>query len=303
MLTRPAAGGSEPLQFDLVEIEVEKIRDDVYVLFGVGGNVSAGNITVYRRPSGLLLVDSQYGPLGEKNLAAIRTFADEPVTHVVNTHMHVDHVGGNEFFREHGTVAQSDAVAVVAHERVLSRMKRPRADGGMRSGVWPTETYASAESRIDVGGETVRLLHQPSGHTDGDTFVYFPSADVVSAGDTFNLTRYPFIDRANGGSFAGIVEGLNNLVALAAASGEEEGATLIVPGHGRVAGEADVVEYRDMIVTIRDRIQLMIDSGMSLSEVQAARPTAEFDALYGHDEGFWTTGEFVWTVYEELAGI
>jgi glyoxylase-like metal-dependent hydrolase (beta-lactamase superfamily II) len=299
------ANEPEELQFDAVQIEVQRLRGNVYVLSSTGGNVSAGNITVQFGPDGVLVVDTQYHQLALRNLEAIRALTSQPVKYVINTHMHVDHVSGNELFRWNGSPSRAfDAVSaakVLAHEKVLQRLSKPISDGGRRGEVWPTDVYAGAEAQVAFNGEIVRLRHQPRAHTDGDTFVHFVGSDVVSAGDIYQNIRYPFIDRANGGSIDGLVEALDNLVDMVSTSGERAGETLVVPGHGAVATEADAVAYRDMIVGVRDRIQRMIDAGMSLRQIQAADPTADYDPRFRVYTGTWTVTQFVEAIYQDLA--
>jgi glyoxylase-like metal-dependent hydrolase (beta-lactamase superfamily II) len=172
----------------------------------------------------------------------------------------------------------------------------------MPSELWPTDPYSTTELLLRFNGELIQVLHEPRAHTDGDAFVHFTSSNVISAGDIYHRTRYPFIDSANGGSMTGVISALSDLMELATDGDEERRATIIVPGHGDIAGEMEVREYRDMLVTIRDRIQAMIDEGMSLEQVLAARPTSDYDASFGREAGFWTTQDFVVAIYQELAG-
>jgi glyoxylase-like metal-dependent hydrolase (beta-lactamase superfamily II) len=166
----------------------------------------------------------------------------------------------------------------------------------------PTDTYFGNRKDLYFNGEAVLLLHQPSAHTNGDTVVHFRGSDVISAGDLFVTTTYPYIDEAAGGNIEGIIAALNRIIEIAVPADKAEGGTLIVPGHGRLSDEADVVHYRDMLTIIRDRVAAMIAQGMTLRQVQAAQPTRDYDGRYGADSGFWTTEQFVAAVYRNLQG-
>jgi cyclase len=165
---------------------------------------------------------------------------------------------------------------------------------------WPTDTYVPEEKDIYFNGEAVMIYHEPMAHTDGDSIVFFRKSDVIVAGDTFVTTSYPFIDRANGGSVQGELNALNRLLDLAVPAHQQEGGTFIIPGHGRVCDEADVLEYRDMVTIVRDRIQDMVNRGLTLDQVKAAKPTLDYDRHYGSDTGFVTTAGFVEAVYNDL---
>ena len=289
--------GTAQLDFDSVRIRTVPVQGDIYMLVGLGGN-----ITVHVGDDGVLLVDSQYDQIAEKNLAAIRDLSVKPIRFILNTHGHVDHVSGNERLARPDATSAADAetedarAIVMAHRNVLLRLSAP--EGGRRAEIWPTDVYGFGERTLYFNGETIRLIHQPAAHTDGDSFIHFETTNVVSAGDIYNATRYPFIDQWSGGSFRGIVAGLARLVNIVVDDGVP--GTLLIPGHGDLQAEDDVVAYYEMIVTIRDRIQEMILRGMSVEEIQAARPTREFDALYGHETGWWSTGDFVRAVTLEL---
>jgi cyclase len=297
-----AQGGND---FADVEIEILPVQGNVYMLVGAGGNT-----TVQIGPDGVLVVDTQFAAVGDKLLAAIRTLSEAPIRYVVNTHVHGDHIGGNETLIAAGTTIAGGNVAraigdagqgakAVAHENVLLRIAEQESPPPYRA--WPTDTYVERRKELYLNGEAVRIVHQPAAHTDGDSIVHFRSSDVVSTGDVFVTTIYPFIDTARGGSIEGIIDALNEIIEIAVPKDRQEGGTMIVPGHGRISDEADVVEYRDMLTIIRDRIRHMIDAGRPLEDVQAARPTADYDPRYGADSGFWTTEQFVETVYRNLS--
>ncbi len=165
---------------------------------------------------------------------------------------------------------------------------------------WPTVTLFMPQKDIYFNGEAVQVLHQPAAHTDGDSLVFFRGSDVVSTGDVFTTTGYPVIRPEDGGGIDGVIAALNRIIELTVPEEKQEGGTLVIPGHGRLCDEADVVEYRDMVTIIRDRIKSMVDMGMTLRQVQAAKPTADYDGRYGATSGFWTTEAFVAAAYESL---
>ncbi len=300
-----SAFGQPSRDFSAVEIEVLPVQGDVYMLVGAGGN-----ITVQVGADGVVVVDSMFAELSGKVLAAIRELSDQPIRYVINTHVHGDHTGGNANLARAGStitggnvtraIADSgEGARIVAHENVLLRLAEQQP--AVPFDAWPTDTFFTGQKDLFVNGEAVQLLHQPAAHTDGDSLVFFRRSDVISTGDVFVTTLYPFIDRARGGSINGIIDALNRIIQLAVPAAQQEGGTLVVPGHGRICDEADVVEYRDMLTIIRDRVQHMIESGMSLQQVQLAGPTMDYDARYGADSGFWTTEQFVEAVYLGLS--
>ncbi|HEY5569195.1 MAG TPA: MBL fold metallo-hydrolase [Gammaproteobacteria bacterium] len=294
------------LDFSSAEIHVLPVQGNVYMLVG-----PLGNSTVQIGDDGVLIVDTQFAPLSGKILAAIRGLSHEPIRYVINTHAHPDHTGGNEPISQAGSTiaggnvsgAISDAgvgAAVVAHENVLFALAAQ--EPALPSDALPTDTFFGDQKDLYFNGEAVQILHQPNAHTNGDSIVYFRASDVISAGDVFVTTTYPLIDEAAGGSIQGIIAALNRIIKIAVPADKQEGGTLIVPGHGRLCDEADVVEYRDMLTIVRDRIQSMVDSGMSLNQVQAAQPTRDYDGRYGAASGLWTTQQFIEAVYRNLGG-
>jgi len=282
--------------FDDVEVHAVPVQGNVYMLVGAGGN-----ITVQVGDEGVLLVDTQFAELSDKILAAIRGLTDQPIRVIVNTHLHADHTGGNANLVAAGgsldLAGRGGDTKVIAHENVLGRM----SSGGVSPDSWPLETYFSERKDFFVNGEAIVLLHPEAAHTDGDTIVFFRRSDVVSTGDIFVTTSYPFIDQQNGGSIRGIIDGLNQILEIAVPTRHAEGGTVIIPGHGRLCHEHEVLEYRDMVVIIRDRIQDMVARGMTLDQVKAARPTLDYDARFGADTGFWTTAMFIEAVYRDVS--
>jgi cyclase len=302
------AAGTRPNPAD-VEIHVLPVQGNVYMLVGAGGNV-----TVQAGDDGVLLVDAGLAGTSDKVYAAIQSISTKPIRYIIDTHVHADHVGGNEALAKLGnTIAGGNVVGdigasagnqatVIATQEVLDRMSA--ASGGqpaMPQGAWPTETYTTPERKLYFNNEGVLMIHVPAAHTDGDTMVYFRRSDVISTGDIFVTNGYPIVDLARGGNIQGVIDGLNRIIEIAIPADEQEGGTLIIPGHGRLCDVADVVFYQEMVTIIRDRVQDMVNKGMTLEQVKAAKPTRDYDPRYGKDTGFWTTDMFVEAVYKSLS--
>ena len=296
--------------FDNIQIETVTVRDNVYMLVGAGGNT-----TIHVGSDGIMVVDTQFAPLSTKILNAIRAISDAPIRYVVNTHMHGDHIGGNEAiskagrFRAGGNVvgdlgaAATATAVIIAHENVLKRLSAdpPSGQPQVPFAAWPTETYITRKREFLFNGEAVQIIHEPNAHTDGDSMVFFRKSDVLATGDLFTTVMYPYIDVANGGTIDGYINALNAIMDVTVASNVNEGGTMVIPGHGRLADEQDVVEYRNMATIVRDRIKEYVKRGMTLEQVKARKPTLDFDSRYGSDTGFWTTSMFVETIYKQMA--
>jgi glyoxylase-like metal-dependent hydrolase (beta-lactamase superfamily II) len=254
------------------------------------------------------MVDSKSAPSAKKMLVEIDKLStsNKPVRYVLNTSADADHVGGNESLADvlgslsnweiiNTPGATQTGVKILAHDNVLERVSHLPAPAR------PTETFIGREKEFYFNGEPVFLYHVPAAHTDGDSIVFFRQSDVVATGDIMRTDSYPVINLQKGGSVQGIIDGLNLVLDLAVPAHHEEGGTFIVPGHGRICDEFDVLEYRDMVTIIRDRIQAMIKKGMTLEQVKAARPTRDYDSRYGATTGAWTTDMFVEAVYRSLS--
>jgi glyoxylase-like metal-dependent hydrolase (beta-lactamase superfamily II) len=273
-------------------VQTTHVQGKVYMLSGAGAN-----ITAQIGDEGVLLVDTGATGLSDKVMAALRQLTDKAIRIVINTHVHPDHVGGNEPIAKIGQWFGGNApgnfglpttsARVIAHEQVLTRMSAPVGQTASTPfGAWPTETFFTADKELFFNGEAIQLLHQPAAHTDGDVIVFFRRSDVVSAGDLFTTTSYPVIDAKNGGTIQGFIAGVNHILDVTIPEDKEEGGTYVIPGHGRVADEADVVEFRDMVTIVRDRVQDLMRKGMTLAQVKAARPTLDYDRRYGLPDAF-----------------
>jgi glyoxylase-like metal-dependent hydrolase (beta-lactamase superfamily II) len=295
-------------------VEVVQLRPNFYVIGGAGGN-----ILVQIGSEGVILVDSGSTAMADEVLAAIRRLTPLPIRYIINTSMDVDHVGGNEVLSKAGLSILPGAVAagaglgddvlanfgyasVLAHENVLTRMSA--AEPPIPSVFYPTKTFFYRMYSMYLNGEGIQIIHQPDAHTDGDVIVFFRRGDVIATGDLIDTTRFPFIDIKRGGTLQGELDALNRLMDLSIHNVPllwYPDRTLLVPGHGHVYDKLDLLEYRDAITIIRDRVQDLIDQGMTLAQVQAANPTLGYRSQYGTDSGPWTTEMFVATVYNELA--
>lgn len=276
------------------------------------------NALVQVGPQGVLVVDTLTEPLADRLLEAIRALAGtRPIRYVINTHAHPEFTGGNlkvaaageqfvagNFAGQVGQGAVQGVVSqafVVAHENVLNAMSAPAGRPPAPFGALPTDTFFQGEHTMYFNGEGIQLVHVPAASTDGDILVFFRSSDVIAAGDLYSTVSYPRIDVAGGGTVNGVIEGLNRLVDLAISEQFTEGGTRVVPGRGRISDEFDIVEYRDMVTIVRDRVQAMIAKGLSLEQVKAARPTLDWEPRYGSTTGPWTTAMFVEAVYRSLS--
>ncbi len=295
------AGGQQNQNLNAAEVHVLPVQGNVYMLVGAGSN-----ITVQIGNDGVLVVDAEFAPLSDKILAAIRTLSKGPIRYLINTTYDADHTGGNEPIRKAGSTIAGGNVAgdiqdaaegaqIVAHDNVLQHMAKTNRP----SGALPTSTFLGDQKKLFFNGEGIEIVHQPAAHTDGDSIVFFRRSDVISTGDIFTTTSYPVIDLAAGGSIQGVIDGLNRLVDMIIPVYGQEGGTLVIPGHGRLSDMGDVINCREMTIIIRDRVQDMIKKGMTLEQVKAARPTRDYDPLYGSVPG-WTTDMFVEAVYKSL---
>ena len=273
-------------------IESYHVQGNVHLLLGAGANVAVqvGN-------EGILVVDTGATASREALLAAIRELSDGPIRWVINTNADLDHTGGNETISQAGMTVNGNPAAIVSHENVLARMtaaNRPVTE-------MPLNTFFESGRDFYFNGEAIFLHHVPNAHSDGDILVYFRGSDVLVAGDVFvTAQQYPVIDRAAGGGIDGFIDGLNLMLDITVPAYLQEGGTYVIPGHGRVGDEADVLTFRDMLVIVRARIADLVKQGKTLAQVQAARPALDYDLRYGNDGGEWTSADFVEAIYTDL---
>ena len=287
------------------EIQALHVQGNVHMLVGAGGN-----IIVQAGDEGVLVIDTGVESRGADVLAAIRRISPRPVRIVINTHVHSEHTGANAAIAAAGRWLGGNApgnsglalesARVLAHENVLKRMSAPSGEPSPRPfAAWPTETFFGDDKELFFNDEAIQLVHRP-GHTDGDVMVFFRRSDVVASGDLFTTSTYPVIDTQNGGTVQGVIDGLNHLLDITIPRDKAEGGTYVVPGHGRLSDEADVVEFRDMLTIVRDRVADLVAKGNTLAEVKAARPTRDYDGRYGTTTGPWTTDMFIEALYRDV---
>lgn len=301
-----AAAWGQPAQ-PSAELHTFRVQGNVYAMVGAGGN-----ITVQVGSDGVLLVDTGLAQNADKVLSEVRKLSDGPIRYIVNTHVHPDHVGGNEKIGPAGSAIAGGNFSgdirdagvganIIAQENVLNRMSAPTgSQSPFPTKAWPNDTYFTKEKKMFFDGEAIQVMHVPAAHTDGDSMVFFRRSDVISTGDLFVSNGYPIVDLERGGNIQGVIEALNRIIDISVPADKQEGGTYIVPGHGRICDQADVVEYRDMVTIIRDRIQDLVKKGMTLEQVRAAKPTLDYDAVFGSTTGFWTTDKFIEAVYKSL---
>jgi glyoxylase-like metal-dependent hydrolase (beta-lactamase superfamily II) len=331
--TAPPASTSPP------GTQILPVRGNVYMLTGAGGNITvsvgrdgvlmvdAGRAqmtdqvlaAIRQMQSDLDLRDTPLGSGAETRSSVASRNTEppaKPIRYIVNTSADPDHAGGNEKIRMAGrtftggnvagNIADAgEGAAILAHENVLQRLLEPET-GEQKAppDAQPTDTYYTDSMKLShfFNGEGIQLIHQPSAHTEGDSLVWFRGSDIIAAGDIYSTVSYPVIDVKHGGTINGVIDGLNRILDLSVAEFRTEGGTLVIPGHGRLSDSADVAYYRDMVTIIRDRVQAMIDKGMTIDQVKAARPTADYEPRYGATSGAWTTDMFVDAVYTSLGG-
>jgi glyoxylase-like metal-dependent hydrolase (beta-lactamase superfamily II) len=298
--------GDQNADLSKAEIHVLPVQGNIYMIVGDGAN-----ITLQAGKQGLLLVNAGTEKMADKLIPVIKKYSDRPLQYIINTNAYADGTGGNEPVRLSGTTITGanvtndikdsrEGAQILAHENVLTRMSAPTGTKSPTpTEAWPTDTFLGKEKPLYFNGEPIEIIHQPNALTDGDSIVLFRKSDVISAGDLFNTDGYPVINVEKGGTIEGVVLALTHIVNMAIVEHEEEGGTLVIPGHGHLCDQAEVVEYRDMVAIVRDRVQAMIKKGMTLEQVKAAKLTRDYDPLYGHNS-YWTPDMFVEAAFKSL---
>ena len=298
--TAPPQQGQAP---EKSAMQLLHVQGRVHMLVGAGSN-----ITVQLGDNAVVLVDSGLSEMSPQVLAAIRSLSEKPIEFIINTSADADHTGGNHNLAQSGHFisgmnGETPGASIVAQIAVLDRMTAAsgKATNELEE-LWPTDTYDNDKWAL-FNDEAIVLEHPKAAHTDGDSIVFFRRSDVISAGDIFTPDRYPMIDLAKGGSINGEIAALNRLLDIMVPHADEEGGTYVIPGHGRLCDRNAVANYRDMVTIVRDRIEDQVKKGKTLDQVKAARPTMDYDGIYGADSGPWTTDMFIEAVYRDLSAV
>jgi len=290
LLGLATSAAAQDVDFERVVIRTEAVAPGLSVLFGQGGNIA-----VSTGADGPVLVDDQFAPLAPKILAAVKALQDGPVRFVINTHWHFDHTGGNEPFGRGGAL-------IVAHENVRKRMSTTQFVAAFQREVPSSPAAALPVVTFDDGvtlhwnGEEIAVEHAAPAHTDGDALVWFRNANAVHTGDTYVAGLFPFVDVSSGGSLAGIIRSAEQVLARA---GPE---TKIIPGHGSLSNAAELRAWREMLVTVRDRVNAALAAGKSLERFSAEKPLADLETRYGQGgQGFLNAERFLAIVWSDLS--
>jgi len=293
-------------------LEVVQVRPNFYMIAEAGGNIG-----VQIGIDGVVLVDAGAERASDQVLTEIRKLTQLPTRYIINTSAEPDHVGGNAKLAKAGLTIFTNALgnanftnamtngggaSILAHDSILKRMSAPTGKtSAFPVETWPTEAFYTDRKTLRMNDEGIEVLRQPAAHSDSDSFVFFRRSDVVVAGDIFDMTRFPVIDVAKGGSIQGEIDALNRLIALAIPPGPfiyEGVGTYVIPGHGRLSEQLDVVNYRDMVVIVRDVMADMIKRGMTLDQIKEASPAKPYETEFGTEPG--STNSFIEAVYKSL---
>jgi glyoxylase-like metal-dependent hydrolase (beta-lactamase superfamily II) len=275
-------------EFDKVQIETVKAADNVHMLMGSGGNIG-----VCTGDDGVFLVDDQFAPLTEKIKSAIGKISNKDVRFLINTHWHFDHVGGNENIGEAGAV-------IIAHENVRNRMSTDQFIDFFQKQIPASPKIAlpiitfTQDLTFHLNEDEIHVFHVKNAHTDGDAIVYFQNSNVIHTGDIYFAGLYPFIDTGSHGSVNGVINAARYILSII------NDDTKIIPGHGHLSNKAELNGYVDMLTNLRDKMNKLISEGKTLNEIQAAKPTQEYDDKWGH--GFLSPNQFVQILYNDLSG-
>jgi len=292
-------------------LDIVQVRPNFYMIAGAGGNIG-----VQIGSDGIVLVGAGAEGATAQVMAALKSLTKLPIRYVIDVNADPDFVGGNEKLAKSGftiftnalgntgvagTMTNGGAASILAHQNILNRMSARDAQAHLSGDAWPTEAFLQNRKALRMNDEGIEILYQPAAHTNQDTFVLFRRSDVVVAGDVMDTTRFPVIDLANGGSIQGEIDALNKLIDLTIAPTPyiyKDVGTYVIPGHGRVSEQMEVVDYRDMVVLVRDVIADLIKQGKTLDQIKAARPCLPYETRYGTEPG--VTNSFVESIYKSL---
>ena len=297
-------------------LDIVYLRSNFFVIAGAGGNIAA-----QVGPDGVVIVDAGAREAADRVISSLKKITDQPIRYIIDTGPDTDHVAGNGILAKTGrsifaagteplggdfakAMTGGFAASIIAPNQLLARMSAPTGQKApFPSDSWPTESFAEKRKYIYMNHEGIEIFRQPAAHSDSDSIVFFRASDVIAAGDLVDANRFPVIDLEHGGSIQGEIEALNQIIEFSVRPIPfvfEGGGTYIVPGHGHIYDVSDVVEYRDMIVIIRDLIQDMIQRGMTLEQIKEASPARGWELEFGANTGPWTTNDFVEAVYRSL---
>lgn len=283
-------------------VELLPVQGSVFLVStGKGSNIAA-----QIDDQGVILVDAGRPDVSDEVLARIRKLTDRPIRAIINTTTDMDHIGGNERLARTGTPMYAGSLGstnapqaqIFAHEKALRQISAPTGrPSAVPSSLWPSDTFVGEKEKIFFNHEPIELQHAP-GHTAGDVIVWFRRSDVIATGDAYSTTSYPRFDPSKGGTMQGVLDVLNHVIDIAVAEFNQQGGTRIIPGHGRISNQSDVVEYRDMATIVRDRVRDAMKGGKSLEQLKAAKITLEYDGLYSNPD--YTGAMFVEAIYNDL---
>jgi glyoxylase-like metal-dependent hydrolase (beta-lactamase superfamily II) len=289
-------------------IDVVKVRPNFYMLSGAGGNIGA-----QIGSDGIVLVNSGNGMMSDEVVAALKKLTPLPIRYVINTNADADFVSGNSklaktgqtiFTNTLGGGAGDRGAAILAHDSVLNRMSATVGKSTLfPTEDWPTEAFYPKRQTLRMNDEGIEVVYQPAAHSDADSFVFFRGSDVVVAGDVIDTTRFPVIDVAHGGTIQGEIDALNKLIELTVAPTPfiyRGVGTYVIPGHGRLCEQMEIVDYRDMVVIVRDVIADLIKQGKTLGQIKEASPAKPYETQFGSNTGAWTTDMFIEAIYKSL---
>ncbi len=295
-------------------LDVIKVRTNFYMIAGAGGNIG-----VQIGSDGVVLVNAGDGKSSDAIIAEVKKLTPLPIRFIIDTNADADFVGGNGKVAKAGetiftntlgaggftsAMTNGGAAAILAHDSVMQRMSAPTGkQSPFPTDSWPTEAFYPNRHTLRMNDEGIEVTYQPNAHSNADSFVLFRGSDVVVAGDVIDTTRFPVIDLANGGSIQGEIEALNRLIDLAIPPTPfiyKGVGTYVIPGHGRLCEQMEIVDYRDMVVTVRDVVADLIKQGKTLDQIKEARPALPYERQYGATSGPWTTNMFVEAIYKGL---